>query len=379
MTCRPGSASSSACRGRAGDRPDQRRARHLSARAGLHRHAHHAVHRPRPRARPDRRPEHRLCRQAATIRSSRWACTNGSRLQQSDHRLRHRRASSAASCWRARAGATRPMRSAATCWRPAMPASTRRACASAPSSSPRCARPSPASCTWRRTRASHSQYGQGDELIVIAAVIIGGASILGGRGRIVGACLGAILIVLIDKVLREGVPITRIVDVGGTKMEVQRDGAAAAGRRAGLPRADPDGGGADRALDHPAAAVRPRRSRDCAACRRRPPLVDTGRHRVRAHDRHACRRRARSSGSLLSRLIARREAAAMIFVGRALAHRLLAAAGFLGQPRQHLQSAAGLQRDRADDRRHGLCDAQRRYRSLRRRRCWRWRERRRRS
>lgn len=67
----------------------------------------------------------------------------------------------------------------------------------------------------------HSQYGQGNELIVIAAVIIGGASILGGRGRIVGACLGAILIVLIDKVLREGVPITRIVDVGGTKMEVQ--------------------------------------------------------------------------------------------------------------------------------------------------------------
>ena len=67
----------------------------------------------------------------------------------------------------------------------------------------------------------HSQYGQGNELIVIAAVIIGGASILGGRGRIAGACLGAILIVLIDKVLREGVPITRIVDVGGEQMEVQ--------------------------------------------------------------------------------------------------------------------------------------------------------------
>ena len=30
----------------------------------------------------------------------------------------------------------------------------------------------------------HSQYGQGAELIVIAAVIIGGATILGGRGRI---------------------------------------------------------------------------------------------------------------------------------------------------------------------------------------------------
>src|SRR5262247_2493287 len=67
----------------------------------------------------------------------------------------------------------------------------------------------------------HSQYGVGNELIVIAAVIIGGASILGGRGRIFGACLGAILIVLIDKVLREGVPITRVIDLGDTKMEVQ--------------------------------------------------------------------------------------------------------------------------------------------------------------
>lgn len=66
-----------------------------------------------------------------------------------------------------------------------------------------------------------SQYGQGAELIVIAAVIVGGASIAGGRGRVVGACLGAALVVLIDKVLREGFPITRIIDVGGTRMEVQ--------------------------------------------------------------------------------------------------------------------------------------------------------------
>ena len=67
----------------------------------------------------------------------------------------------------------------------------------------------------------HSQYGQGHELIVIAAVIIGGASILGGRGRILGSCLGAVLIVLIDKVLREGVPITRAIDIGGELLEVQ--------------------------------------------------------------------------------------------------------------------------------------------------------------
>ncbi len=66
-----------------------------------------------------------------------------------------------------------------------------------------------------------SQYGQGAELIVIAAVIVGGASILGGRGRILGSVLGAALVVLIDKVLREGVPTTRIIDVGGVPMEVQ--------------------------------------------------------------------------------------------------------------------------------------------------------------
>jgi ribose transport system permease protein len=66
-----------------------------------------------------------------------------------------------------------------------------------------------------------SQYGQGAELIVIAAVIVGGASIAGGRGRIAGSCLGALLVVLIDKVLREQIPITRLQDIGGTMMEVQ--------------------------------------------------------------------------------------------------------------------------------------------------------------
>ena len=65
-----------------------------------------------------------------------------------------------------------------------------------------------------------AQAGLLSELIVIAAVIIGGASILGGRGRVLGSFLGALVIVLIDKVLREGVPITRIVVVGGEKIEV---------------------------------------------------------------------------------------------------------------------------------------------------------------
>ena len=63
-------------------------------------------------------------------------------------------------------------------------------------------------------------YGVSGELTVIAAVIIGGASILGGRGRVVGSCLGAMLVVLIDKVLREGWPITRIIKIGDEEIAV---------------------------------------------------------------------------------------------------------------------------------------------------------------
>jgi ribose transport system permease protein len=66
-----------------------------------------------------------------------------------------------------------------------------------------------------------SQYGQGAELIVIASVIVGGASILGGRGRLLGGALGAVLVTLIDKVLREGIPMTRMVKVGKVEMPVQ--------------------------------------------------------------------------------------------------------------------------------------------------------------
>lgn len=66
-----------------------------------------------------------------------------------------------------------------------------------------------------------AQSGLSAELIVIAAVIIGGASILGGRGRIGGSYLGALLVVLINKVLREGWPITRVTVVNGKEVEVQ--------------------------------------------------------------------------------------------------------------------------------------------------------------
>lgn len=70
-------------------------------------------------------------------------------------------------------------------------------------------------------KGTSPQGGLTAELIVIAAVIIGGASILGGRGRVLGSFLGALLVVLINKVLREGLPITRTVIINGEEVQVQ--------------------------------------------------------------------------------------------------------------------------------------------------------------
>jgi ribose transport system permease protein len=49
--------------------------------------------------------------------------------------------------------------------------------------------------------AASSDAGQGYELSVIAAAVIGGASLSGGRGSAVGAVLGAILIQLINNAM----------------------------------------------------------------------------------------------------------------------------------------------------------------------------------
>lgn len=70
-------------------------------------------------------------------------------------------------------------------------------------------------------KGASPQGGLSAELIVIAAVIIGGASILGGRGRVLGSFIGALLTVLINKVLREGVPITRTIVIDGEAIQVQ--------------------------------------------------------------------------------------------------------------------------------------------------------------
>lgn len=67
------------------------------------------------------------------------------------------------------------------------------------------------------------------ELVVIAAVIIGGASILGGRGRVIGSYLGAVLTGLLHKVLREGLPIVREVEINGEMVEVRATSTLPAG------------------------------------------------------------------------------------------------------------------------------------------------------
>lgn len=50
--------------------------------------------------------------------------------------------------------------------------------------------------------SASSGDGQGYELFVIAAAVVGGASLLGGRGSALGAMLGAVLIVLIRQSIR---------------------------------------------------------------------------------------------------------------------------------------------------------------------------------
>lgn len=49
-----------------------------------------------------------------------------------------------------------------------------------------------------RLHSGRFQWGQGDELSVIAAVILGGTSLSGGVGSVVGAVIGSLLIGLIN-------------------------------------------------------------------------------------------------------------------------------------------------------------------------------------
>lgn len=49
-----------------------------------------------------------------------------------------------------------------------------------------------------RLHSGRFQWGQGDELSVIAAVVLGGTSLFGGKGSVIGTVIGAILIGLIN-------------------------------------------------------------------------------------------------------------------------------------------------------------------------------------
>jgi ribose transport system permease protein len=49
-----------------------------------------------------------------------------------------------------------------------------------------------------RLQSGRFQWGEGDELSVIAAVILGGTSLFGGRASVIGALVGSLLIGLIN-------------------------------------------------------------------------------------------------------------------------------------------------------------------------------------
>ena len=49
-----------------------------------------------------------------------------------------------------------------------------------------------------RLQSGRFSWGEGDELSVIAAVILGGTSLFGGYGTVIGSVLGALLVGLIN-------------------------------------------------------------------------------------------------------------------------------------------------------------------------------------
>ena len=51
---------------------------------------------------------------------------------------------------------------------------------------------------WKSTSAGQPTAGRGFELTVIAAVILGGTSLLGGRGSLFGTLLGVLVLKVID-------------------------------------------------------------------------------------------------------------------------------------------------------------------------------------
>jgi ribose transport system permease protein len=84
--------------------------------------------------------------------------------------------------------------------------------------------------------SASSSDGNGYELYVIAAAVVGGASLMGGKGSAVNATLGAILIVLIRQAIRTlhldqnyewiiigtAMILAVVLDQGGTRLLTRR-------------------------------------------------------------------------------------------------------------------------------------------------------------
>ncbi|HVQ25715.1 MAG TPA: ABC transporter permease, partial [Planctomycetota bacterium] len=68
-------------------------------------------------------------------------------------------------------------------------------------------------------QSANTATGEGYELAVIAAAVVGGASLLGGRGTALGAVLGALVIKLIEN----GIDILRRVDLGLFTLSVSKE------------------------------------------------------------------------------------------------------------------------------------------------------------
>src|SRR6185295_16536513 len=49
-----------------------------------------------------------------------------------------------------------------------------------------------------RLQSGRFQFGEGDELSVIAAAVLGGTSLFGGKGTVIGSIVGALMIGLIN-------------------------------------------------------------------------------------------------------------------------------------------------------------------------------------
>lgn len=96
-----------------------------------------------------------------------------------------------------------------------------------------------------------SSDANGYELYVIAAAVVGGASLIGGKGSAISATLGAILIVMIRQAIRtlhldqnyewiiigSAMILAVVLDQGGTRLLARRmaAGSQMAGRHGGLP------------------------------------------------------------------------------------------------------------------------------------------------